>query len=64
MLGVLASPARSVTYPVLLLQVLRQRMAALQAADDTKRAAAHAKNSLESYIIARRNALQVWPPVQ
>ena len=41
------------------LQVLKQRMAALQAADDTKRAAARAKNNLESYIIARRSALQV-----
>lgn len=40
-------------------QVLRQHMAALQAADDAKHAAAHAKNDLESYIIARRSALQV-----
>lgn len=35
-----------------------QRMRAVQAADDAKRAAAHAKNDLESYIIGTRSALQ------
>lgn len=34
-------------------------MAAVQATDDAKRAAAHAKNDLESYIIAWRSAVQV-----
>lgn len=39
-------------------KVLMQRMRAVQAADDAKRAAAHAKNDLESYIIGTRSALQ------
>ena len=34
-------------------------MAAVQAADDAKRASAHAKNDLESYIIATRGGLNV-----
>lgn len=33
-------------------------MAAVQAADETKRAAAHAKNDLESYIISTRGGLK------
>ncbi len=40
-------------------QVLKARMAAVQAADDAKRASAHAKNDLESYIIATRGGLNV-----